>query len=368
MNEPRTHARPGGVAAAWLCFAASFALVAGLVRAFAPYGSGLERMDVKLDAFAQRKDEFDLVFLGSSRAVRGFVPSQFDAELAAQGFETHSFNLGVAGARVTEMLFVLERLVELAPRKLRFVLIDPEDFGQIHDTRNALAQSGIVWHDASTTWLAARHALSSERGDKFEVLRDHARACALNTLNVGRTARWVNALLGREAAEELVAETLGARGDGHTALFDDQETLARRRRRFERGKAEYERMVAGYREIERPDRAPAPEFLELLERVEALVRALGAEPVFVIQPALARQWDLIAAAERGAVETLLRYDDPDRDAALFAHENRFDSLHLNDAGAALFTRRLADDFAQWRRARAAERTEERGGERGGERK
>jgi hypothetical protein len=355
MNEPRPPARPAAVAAAWLCFAAAFALVAGLVRAFAPHGSGLERMDVKLDAFAQRKDEFELVFLGSSRAVRGFVPSQFDAELAAQGFETRSFNLGFAGARVTEMLFVLERLVELAPRKLRYVLIDPEDFGQIHDTRNALAQAGILWHDASTTWLAARHVLASERENKFEVLRDHTRACALNTLNVGRTARWVNALLGRKPGEALVAETLGERRDGHTALFDDQDTLLRRRRRFERGRAEYERMVAGYREIVRPDREPAPEFLELLGRVEALVRELGAEPLFVIQPALARQWDLIAAAELGAVDTLLRYDDPDRDAALFAHENRFDSLHLNDAGAALFTRRLADDFANWRRARGDER-------------
>jgi hypothetical protein len=355
MNELRPPARPGAVAAAWLGFAAAFGLVAGLVRELAPYGSGLERMDVKLDAFARRKDDFDLVFLGSSRTVRGFVPSQFDAELAAQGFETRSFNLGVAGARVTEMLFVLERLVELAPRNLRYVLIDPEDFGQIHDTRNALAQSGIVWHDPSTTWLAARHVLASERGDKLEVLRDHTRACALNVLNVGRAARWVNAALGRGPDEALVAEVLGERGDGHTALFDDQETLRGRRRRFERGRAEYERMVQGYRESARPEGGPAEEFLELLGRVEALVRALGAEPVFVIQPALARQWDLIKAAESGAVGALLRYDDPERDAALFAHEQRFDSLHLNDAGAALFTGRLAEDFAAWRRARGSER-------------
>jgi len=344
MSEPR--ARLGAVAAA-LVFLATFLGVATLLRRITPHGSGLERVDVKLDAFAPRKDEFTLLFLGSSRTIRGFVPAQFDAALAARGVRVRSFNLGVPGGRLPEMLSMLERVAELKPRNLDYVLIDPEDFELIHDTRNALAQSGIAWHDIETTQLALEHLAASERGDRFERGLDHVQALSFNLLNVGRTARWVNAALGRAPSPRFVADSLGERGDGHTALFDDQETLTARRRRFERARAEYERMVEQYRTQTQPARAPPAPFLALLARFEARVRALGAEPVYVIQPALSREWDLVAAAQSGAIEPLLRYDDPELHADLFAHASRFDSLHLNDVGAEIFTRKLANDFADW---------------------
>jgi hypothetical protein len=331
MSEPR--ARLGAVAAALLCLA-TFVGVAALLRRVTPHGSGLERMDVKLDAFAPRKDEFTLLFLGSSRTIRGFVPAQFDAALEERGVRVRSFNLGVPGGRLPEMLHMLERVAELEPQRIDYVLIDPEDFELIHDTRNALAQSGIAWHDLATTQLALEHLAASERDERFERAADHVQALGFNLLNVGRTARWVNAALGRAPSPRFVADSLGERGDGHTALFDDQDTLA-------------ERMVEAYRAQPQPERAPPAQFLALLARFEAGVRALGAEPVYVIQPALARQWDLIAAAQSGAIEPLLRYDDPELHADLFAHSSRFDSLHLNDVGAEIFTRKLANDFAAW---------------------
>lgn len=352
MNEPRASEERGSVAIAWLWFALAFFCVVLAVRALAPHGSGLERMDVKLDAFAQRKDEFNVVFIGSSRTVRGFVPAQFDAQLAERGVSVRSFNFGVAGARLPEMLYVLERVAELRPKALKYVFVDPEDFELVHDTRNALAQAGILWHDPRTTWEVTRALLSSERDDNvLPVLLDHGEAFALNALNVGRTARWVNLALGRRADAGLVAETLGERADGHTALYDDQETLRGRRRRFERSRDEFERMVANYRTQARPEQAAQPQFVEMLQRFERRVRELGATPIFVIQPALTRQWDLVQAAESGAIEALLRYDEPERHPELFAHHNRFDSLHLNDAGAAHFTRALGDDFVAWLAAR-----------------
>lgn len=351
MSEPR--ARLGAVATAWLLFAAAFVAVTVLVRRMAPHGSGLERMDVKLDHYASRADEYSAVFLGSSRTMRGFVPELFDARVAEHGLALRSFNLGVPGARVTELIYLLERMRELRPKQLRYVFVDPEDFEQIHDTRNVLAQSGIIWHDPATTWLVTQHLLETDFGGarRDAILFDHWRACAFNALNVGRTARWVNAALGRRVDPTFVADSLGARGDGHTALFDEQETLARRRRRFERGRAEYEGLVERYREQTPPPGSAPAQFSALVARIQALVRELGATPVFVIQPALTRQWDLIKIAQAGELELLLRYDDPALHPELFAHESRFDALHLNDDGAALFTRRLADDFAVWARAR-----------------
>ena len=83
-------------------------------------------------------------------------------------------------------------------------------------------------------------------------------------------------------------------------------------------------------------------------RLARTVEGLGATPIFVTQPALNRQVDLVKAHREGLVDHLLRYDDPDdeRIAPLYAPENRWDKFHLAESGATIFTELLANDFAE----------------------
>ena len=103
------------------------------------------------------------------------------------------------------------------------------------------------------------------------------------------------------------------------------------------------------RRAERIDERPcASEASVFFTRLAEKIESLGATPIFVTQPALNLQADLVKARRQGLVRHLLRYDDPDeqRCAALFEIENRWDKYHLAESGARIFTEMLARDFAE----------------------
>jgi hypothetical protein len=97
--EPR---RLGASLALVALFAASATLTTLALRRLLPGGGAAELVDAKLARFTERKDELTVVFLGSSRVHRGFVPQVFDARTAAAGVATRSFNLGAPGSRAFE--------------------------------------------------------------------------------------------------------------------------------------------------------------------------------------------------------------------------------------------------------------------------
>jgi hypothetical protein len=360
--EARPRRAPRSAALA-LLFAAAFAATTYALRGALPGGGGHRRetrhdeererergepegnrTEIKLEHFRRHGDQYTALFLGSSRTFRGFVPEVFDRGMRERGIESRSFNFGVPGARAVEVLHLLGRIAACEPRGVELVLVDPEGLSVLIDERNFKARSVIDWHDPPTTALIAAYVLEADRGrgDERELWARHWIACAYNVTNVGRGLAWVDGWLGIAPDPELVAQTLGPRLDGYVAQGEESGELAPRARRFQQKKLQdYLRQVDEFRAAELSSDPPAPAALELFRRIEARVRALGAAPVFVAQPGLYLQEDLIHAAERGDVATLLRFDGPDRYPELYAVENRFDANHLNDAGARVFTELLA---------------------------
>ena len=84
--------------------------------------------DEKFEYFAEHKDEFDVLAIGSSRVWRGFIPEDFDAEMELRGESLRSYNLGVGGMRVWEMDYLLRQVLALKPAKLRYVFIEGGDW------------------------------------------------------------------------------------------------------------------------------------------------------------------------------------------------------------------------------------------------
>src|SRR5262245_19965519 len=82
----------------------SFGIVAIGLRQLVPWPEeyGLR---AKYDWYRDHKDEFDGVFIGSSRVFRGFDPLVVDGELATRGVPARTFNLGVGGMVTFEMDF-----------------------------------------------------------------------------------------------------------------------------------------------------------------------------------------------------------------------------------------------------------------------
>jgi hypothetical protein len=321
-------------------------------------GQASNLTETKLEWFAENGARFDTLFFGSSRAYRGFVPEDFDRYTAELGVATRSFNFGSPASRVFDAYRMLERLEQRgALDQVEWVLVDPEPLDWLlraKDKESMLARGPIDWHDPRTTWLVLRYIWSLEGAGPLERLAasiEHLHSCCYFVAGIGGTESLVNRLLGRPSRDYiLIEDRLGPRLDGWLPLDDVNLTREEHREKFrgaERQEVYLSDLAARRAETvdDRPCKAAASVFFT---RLAAKIEALGATPVFVTQPALNLQVDLVKAHRQGLVEHLLRYDDPDdpRTAPLFEVENRWDKFHLAESGARIFTEMLARDFAE----------------------
>ena len=339
-GAPPTRGTGGSAAAASLAFfGLGLALGAVALRPALPVaGAPGERVEIKLEHLRRHGERYDTLFVGSSRTFRGFVPSVFDSATAAAGSPTHSFNLGVPGSRAMEIVRMLERVERLRPEGWRTVFVDPEGFEVLLDEANYLSRAVIDWHDLETTRLVCDYIRETQGGrpGTGRKLWMHALACAYHLGGVGRALPWVDRGLGVRADPEYVAETLGPELDGY----------APQDREFKKGfKAKAEEYAERVEDLARQaPSGPAPQAVRAFERVRRGIERLGARPVFVAQPGMYLNGDLVLAAEAGGLGTLLRFDQPERFPGLYAFEARFDFNHLNRAGAEAFTRDLAQAY------------------------
>jgi hypothetical protein len=90
----------------------------------APNVSGIT---TRMQFFAAHMDDYDTIFVGSSRIYAGISPATFDQVMASAGNPSHSFNFGVNGMYPPERFYVLEQIISLKPRKLKRVFIEMDD-------------------------------------------------------------------------------------------------------------------------------------------------------------------------------------------------------------------------------------------------
>jgi hypothetical protein len=84
------------------------------------------RIGRKLNWLEGHKDNFDVVFVGSSRVFHGLSPRIFDQVAAANGFRCHSFNLGMDSMGMAQSMDVIRDLVSTQPRNLKYVIFELE--------------------------------------------------------------------------------------------------------------------------------------------------------------------------------------------------------------------------------------------------
>ena len=159
----------------WTLPLGTFAIVTALVL-FAMDGLHRPqdpRLDAKIDAFLENKDEYNVLFFGSSTFYRGIIPERFDAEFGRRGFDLKSLNLGLPGMRAHETNEFLRRSLKTRPKELRWVVVELNEWLQLR--ANFFAQREIAWHDFSETvsviqthWMARnRCPLACDKRDRM---------------------------------------------------------------------------------------------------------------------------------------------------------------------------------------------------------
>jgi hypothetical protein len=328
------------VAIALVAFVATSLFLHALLPPSLPEG-----IAAKLEFFAQHKDEFDTLVVGTSRVYYSVSPEIFDKTTRESGLPTRTFNFGIDGMHPPENFYVLEQILKTKPRNLKWVLLEMGDvqtkWHKIFGTQRA-----VYWHDWPRTALTLKKALDPRGGTRWFIKITRlwlARRDLVSNLmlfgkrltNVGRAADF-HLFQDRTRFVDANLE-LGPNHDGYrvagAAMAAERATL------FEQTLAQE---VSGAR---RKFIDPSTE--SAYRDSAAQIRRAGAAPLFVVTPILFQS--ALRFRQTPAPAPLLSFNDCQKYPGLYDTKVRIDDAHLTKEGANEFTRLLAQEFV--RRAR-----------------
>ena len=338
--------------------AAAFLLACFILRTVLPFPEIDGGVSQKFRFFAAHKDEFDTLFIGSSRVYFQISPAIFDRVTRESGMPTHSFNFGIGGMYLPETAYLLEQILNLKPRNLKWVFIEYDEVQTKWSPENQTSRRALYWADWTRVSLLFRKLTDGGTDPLWvpnqEKLRDiirrqndekstgsllafYAGQLEKNYTNFSRAADVLRHFLGRDTKERR-ASYLGAASDGY---------VTRPSRMSPSQAAAYERALA----VAMTEAGAQPLSIYAVEgylQCAREVRKIGAAPIFLITPSTT-QID-VATKDTRMPGVLMAFNDPRTYPSLFHSSARRDGQHLTKSGSEEFTRLVAANFVKLARA------------------
>lgn len=289
--------------------------------------------------FKKNKDQFDAVFVGSSRVYHGVIAPRFDARVREKtGQPLRSFNAAYDAMWPPESLFMVRELLAMKPAKLRWVFLECLDiYADLHpETRDT--RRTAYWHDARHTamaWASIRDR-AFKPIERWQLVVDHGAILLRNWTNSGRGAEWLGYEFGiekRKKDSRWDPPDEWKNDEGYQPEPDEPlagEPLKQFMRSVEARKRSF------------PPRPMPPSLRDAFADIVAEIRAAGAEPIILITPTVRPEENFAGFAPD---VTVWSYHDPNQYPALYDPALRHDPTHLSHDGAKAFTNLLADRFA-----------------------
>jgi hypothetical protein len=312
----------------------------------------------KFRFFAAHKDEFDTLFIGSSRVYFQISPAIFDRVTRESGMPTHSFNFGVGGMYLPETSYLLEQILNLKPRNLRWVFIEYDELQTKWSSENQTSRRALYWADwkrvsllmrkltdagTDPLWLPSPAKLrdivlrQEDEKNTRSLLTFYASQFEKNYTNVARATDVLAYFFGRDTKGRR-ARYLGAASDGY---------VTRPNRMSPDQVAAYERGLAAA--MAQTDTNPlSPYAVEAYRQCAQEVRKIGAMPIFLITPNTTQI--NVATESTRLTDVVMAFNNPRTYPSLYRSSVRRDGQHLTKSGAEEFTRIVAANFVELGRA------------------
>lgn len=328
------------------------AFIAAFVLACAGIGAVLPERKVpvltsKFDWLAQHGDEYDVLFVGSSRTYHQLAPEIFDAEMAAAGHRVRSFNVGADAMFPPEDTYVLEKILACRTKPVRLVLVECNPVNLRHGIDERYTLRAVHWHDSVRTWTTFRAAFFTDNKkrtwrkrlekaqQRWPELSEHAGYWMERNSNIGRGHELLTEWLGTASSKNKTESGLGRRNDG-LMPFSVSEVM-----NAEQG-AVYEKELAGMRARSWRGSDGDPVSLEELRVKQRLVERSGGRMVMVIPPFVGDK--IFRPSQAAGLPPLLDFTNPEKYPELFKAEHRLEISHMNNAGAQIYTRMVVREL------------------------
>jgi hypothetical protein len=326
----------------------------------------------KLEAFAETKDQYDAVYIGSSTVFRAFRPDVIDPIISRHGVPFRSFNLGMPGMWSFESHVLLTEVLAMNPAKLSWVVVEaPLWKADLFSPFRRVTERSVRWHPPALTarilwsiWLE-HHSLK----DKLHAGWLHLRQTAMRTANYALGPSWWQSLLGPNSPGFEASVQRYRKTRGYEPLESSEVPGVRQRRiDFLRDRELYLRAVQAFSlghtatataeraesALSRPGQIEAAGNSQSLERynLSALehqrlrLEHANVKLVYFVLPGVDPGRLFVDLHQQGHLPLLLDYKQPSRYPEFYTLSSRFDVWHLSKLGAERFSRVFAQDLLE----------------------
>ncbi len=326
--------------------------VAGVLHRLAPYPAD-DKIGDKLRLFAEHRDEYDLLILGSSRTQAGVIPERVEAELATRGVQIRAFNLAMNAMGPHETDATVREVLALRPARLRWALIELDYWEGNIRRKEAFSHRVFLWHDWQATYSAMRSAFlyAKKPEQKRRRMLNHFLHFGGHVTALGRGPEVVASLLTQSQDRELPDWMVEARGhrepawcgaEGWEDFFSQPCGAAKSQNQFTFYRRKCKRLISRNRAAVELDGVD----VRAAERRSATLRGAGVVPLHYIPPRLKPTPHLWRLEEQNVIEYLFAFNDPAAYPELYALKNRCDCDHLAQSGAEMLSALLGERLAE----------------------
>jgi hypothetical protein len=300
--------------------------------------------EAKLEYWKERKQDYNTLFIGSSRIFHHVVPSRFDSLANAAGYKISSFNLGVAAFPMPQSFTMTSQVLEEAPGlKHVFIEVTPVYFTVARELINT--PKNYYWYDYRHMMLLCRHINAEKMGakKKRELCREHVLSWVEKNMFVGGAQTVFTSMV---TGEEAWVKKQCATDAGFISFEAEKksgpyktETIVRRKEFLkdttilEKRRAIARQGAFGRKTIRTP-------YADYIGELYKDFTARGVKVYFVITPRLGTYAGLQEMLAKVPQESIIDLSSPDQFPGFYSFENSFDRGHMNTMGAKLFTDKL----------------------------
>lgn len=321
-------------------------LVNQVVIRLLPFGWGEEAVFEKVRFFEEHRDDYNTLFIGSSRTFRHLSPEIFDRTVG-RDLGVKSFNLGAPSYYFPKTAALFDRIMEEKPPRLRYVLFELAKAGDRPGERNRHTRELKYWYDVDNTLLMIRTLFESrdEMGEKVCYGSVHLMTLAEKLLNAGLGLDIVRFAMEARRSDRF----LGPDGDGFISKDTEwEETTGMKGAVFRPNPARIAARNKESREgFDRGRQASgcSAALVEKYREIMELATESGVTIVFFLPPKVGSAYEVIVPVfltlpGSGTIDLA----DPALRPELYDYELSFDKGHLNHAGARTMTLLLAREF------------------------
>ncbi len=311
-----------------------------------PYTWGSIQLNTKIQFLKDKKITPKAYFIGSSNTLRQVIPNLFNKLVERDS--TYAFNLGVDGALPPKTFHILENLIQEQPN-IEYIFLEVNGFEYLPE-HYFIPTRRKYYYKLPELWKSYRYIWSGSSSLKVKLgmTIKYLIAYAENAFKIGMRTDFIKFIHGENVFDYSF---VGKNGDGYYPLEGMHTTTERMKKRLPTYLQNLNNdFTKVYQHLETIDNVVYNDYLRtlLLEQL-ALAKSRGVEIIFLlnpIKPEFHEVADIVALFYSLPASNRIDLANPINYPEFYQLENRWDEGHLNDAGAKIYTRKLAAAFRE----------------------